>query len=201
MIWSTSPSKMFLKIPPKFHNKTLQSIILWLNLNKINEISFLQSALKQGSPSFHFHAPGSKRRYPCTQTASAVPKYFSCQLQFCTGYRIWHSPRAWKRKTLIFTQLKISRYNQRFFATFRRILSHDLWPIYCVLLLGYCHFRASWYRTKTKLTLSSINEGIREAVWAVVLPHVTYTELKYWSGNSSVDLQDICWMCCCHVLM
>ena len=78
-----TPLKMFPKIPPKFHDKTVQSNVLWLNLNKINEIRFLQSAHKQGNPSFHFRAPGSKRRYPCTQTASAVPKYFPCLLQFC----------------------------------------------------------------------------------------------------------------------
>ena len=59
----------------KINDEAVQSNILWLNLNKINEISILQSADKQGNPSFHFHAPGSKRRYSCTQTASAVPKY------------------------------------------------------------------------------------------------------------------------------
>ena len=31
---------MFKKIPPEFHDKTVQSNILWLNLKKINEISF-----------------------------------------------------------------------------------------------------------------------------------------------------------------
>ena len=61
---------------------------LWLNLNNTNEMSILQSKDKQGSPSFYFHAPGSKRRYPCTQAASAVRKYFPRLLQFCTGYRI-----------------------------------------------------------------------------------------------------------------
>ena len=98
---------------------------------------FLQSAHKQGNPSFHFHAPGSKRRYPCTQTASVVQKYFPCQLQFCTGCRIWHASRAWKRKTFIFTQLKISRYNPHFFAIFRRIpykmiseLFTVVWPVW-----------------------------------------------------------------------
>ena len=90
MIWSTDPSKnVFKKIPPpKFHDKTVQSNVLWLNLIKINENFFLQSTHKQGNPSFHFHAPGSKRRYPCTQTASAAPKYFPCLLHFCSGYRI-----------------------------------------------------------------------------------------------------------------
>ena len=66
---------MFQKIPKTFHDKAVQSYLLWLNLNKIGGISFLQSAHKQGNPSFSFHAPGSKRRYPCTQTASAVPQY------------------------------------------------------------------------------------------------------------------------------
>ena len=45
---------MFKKIPPKFHDKTVHSNILWLNLNKISERSFLQSAHKQGNPSFTF---------------------------------------------------------------------------------------------------------------------------------------------------
>ena len=64
MIWSTDPSKnVFFNPLKKFHDKAIQSNILWLNLNKINEISILQSADKQGNPSFHFDAPGSKRIY------------------------------------------------------------------------------------------------------------------------------------------
>ena len=56
MIWSTTdPSKnVSKKIPPKIHHKTVQSNILWLDLNKICAISILQSAHKQGNPSFHF---------------------------------------------------------------------------------------------------------------------------------------------------
>ena len=119
--------KCFKKSPKNFHDKAVQSNILWLNLNKIGAISILQSAHKQGNPSFQFRAPGSKRRYPCTQTASAVKKYFPCLLQFCTGYRIWHTSRVWERKTLIDTQLQISRYNQHFFAIRRRILIK--WPL------------------------------------------------------------------------
>ena len=89
MTWSTGTlEKCFKKIPKKFHNKAVQSNILWLNDIKIGGISILQSAHKQGNPKFYFHAPGSKRRYPCTQTALAVPKYFPCRLQFCTGYPI-----------------------------------------------------------------------------------------------------------------
>ena len=88
MIWSTDPSKNVLKSPPKFHDKAVNSYILWLNFKKIGGISNLQSAHKQGNPKFYFHAPGSKRRYPCTQTALAVPKYFPSLLQFCTCYHI-----------------------------------------------------------------------------------------------------------------
>ena len=63
MALSTDPSKNVEKIPQNFHDEAVQSNILWLNLNKINEISILQSADKQGNPSFYFSAPGSKRRY------------------------------------------------------------------------------------------------------------------------------------------
>ena len=73
---------MFQKIPKKFHDKAVQFNILWRNLNKIGVISILQSADQQGNPSFHFHAPGSKRRYPCTQTASAVPNFFPVCFSF-----------------------------------------------------------------------------------------------------------------------
>ena len=42
MIRSTDPSKNVLKNPrpPKFHDKIVQSNILWLNLNKIDAMSF-----------------------------------------------------------------------------------------------------------------------------------------------------------------
>ena len=56
MAWSTKPSKNVLKNPPppKFHYKAVQFNILWLNLNKIGEISILQLAHKQGNPYFTF---------------------------------------------------------------------------------------------------------------------------------------------------
>ena len=93
-----TPLKMFKKKSPPPHSTIRpSSLINWLDLNKISEISILQSAHKQSNPSFNFHAPGSKHRYPCTQTASAVQKYFPCLLQFCISYRIWHASRVWKR--------------------------------------------------------------------------------------------------------
>ena len=90
----------------------------------------------------------SKRKYPCTQTASAVPIHFPCLLQFCTGYRSWHVSRVWKqtKNVDLHTAKKISRYNQHFFAFFRRILTmtSDLftvvWPLpaHFLLRLTYC---------------------------------------------------------------
>ena len=127
MTWSTDPSVNVLTNPKKNPRYGRSFNILWLKLNKIGGISILQSAHKQGNPSFHSHAPGSKRRYPCTQTASAVPEYFPCLLQFFF-YLLSHltsisSLKAKnERKTFIFTQLKISRYNQHFFAIFRRVV-------------------------------------------------------------------------------
>ena len=111
MIWSTDPSKNVLTNPPKSHGKAVQSNILSPILNKIGGKSILHS---QGNPSFHFHAPGSKRRYPCTKTAAAVPKYFPSApvLNWLPHLTCISSLKAKnERKTLIYTQLKISRYN------------------------------------------------------------------------------------------
>ena len=49
-------------IPNKIHHKTVQSNTLWLKFNKIDWINILQSADRQGKPSFHIHAQGSKSR-------------------------------------------------------------------------------------------------------------------------------------------
>ena len=62
-----------IQIQPTLFRYFQTNLIQWLNQKKIDEISILQSADK---------------RDPCTQTASAVPEYFSSLLQFCTGYRI-----------------------------------------------------------------------------------------------------------------
>ena len=127
MIRFTDPSNnVFKKNKPKFHDKTVQSDILWINIIKIGGISILQSAYKQGNPSFHFHMPGSKRRYPCTQTASGCPRTFSLSASVLYWLSHLTSISSLKtkneRKTFIFTQLKIFRYSQHFFAIFRRIL-------------------------------------------------------------------------------
>ena len=127
-----TPLKMFRKISQKVHGKAVQSNIPWLNLNKINGISILQSADKQGNPLFPFHAPLSKRRYSYTLTASAVPKCFPCLLQLRTGYRIWYASQFWKRKTSgkkvhFHTAKNIPSTSNTFLAIFRRILIN--WPL------------------------------------------------------------------------
>ena len=114
---------MFQKIFKKFHDKTIQSNILWLNVIKIGGTSILQSAHKKGNPSFDFHAPGSKRRYPCTQKASAVPKYFSLSapvLYWLSHLTCISSLKAKKeRKTFIFTQLKNIQIQATLFRYFQ----------------------------------------------------------------------------------
>ena len=125
MIRSTDHSKnVFKKNSPKFHDKTVQSNILWLNLNKINEISFLHSAHKHGNPSFHFHAPGSKCRYPCTQTASAVPKCLvgsGFVLVIASDMHLEHESEK-RAKNVHFHTTKNIQIQSTLFRYFRRIL-------------------------------------------------------------------------------
>ena len=71
------------------------------------------------------------------------PEIFLPLFQFFIGYRIWLASRAWKRKTSIFTQLKVSRYKQHFcccccyFWTNSYNMTPDLftvaWPHYTTL--------------------------------------------------------------------
>ena len=122
-----TPLKMFKKIPQKFHDKAVQSNILWQNINKINEISILQLADKQGNPSFQFHAPGSERRYPCTEkqhqlSQNISPVCFSF-LRVIASDKHLESECGKRAKNVEFdTAKKISRYKQHFFAILRRIL-------------------------------------------------------------------------------
>ena len=128
---------MFSKNPPRFHDKAVQSNILWLNLNKINEISFLQSAHKQGNPSFHFHAPGSKRRYPCAQTASAVPKYFprlpSFVLVIASDMHLEPESETRAKNVDFHTAKKYSDTSNTLSLFLDQFLETDLRPIYCSL--------------------------------------------------------------------
>ena len=64
-------------------------------------ILFSQTANKQGNPSFHIHALGSKRGYPCTHTLEQhwlFQNVFFPLFQFSTGWCIWHASWAWKQK-------------------------------------------------------------------------------------------------------
>ena len=128
-----TPLKMFKKIHiQKFHDKAVQSNILWLNLNKISEISILQLAHTQGNPSFHFHAPGSKRRYQCTQTASTVPKIFPLSAPVLYWLSHLTCISSLKAKNVDFhTDKNIQIQPTIFFSIFRRILIN--WPLTYIL--------------------------------------------------------------------
>ena len=45
---------MFQKIPQIFHDKAVQSNILWLNLNKINAVSISHQQINKVAPHFTF---------------------------------------------------------------------------------------------------------------------------------------------------
>ena len=97
--------------------------ILWLNLNKISEMNILQSADKQGNPSFHFVALGSKAMHSnsigCPKIAppSAPVLYWLSHLTCISSLKVKK-----ERKTFVITQLEISRSKQHLFTIFRRIL-------------------------------------------------------------------------------
>ena len=170
---------MFQKIPPQFHDKAVQSNILWMNLHKISEVSILQLAHKQGNPSFHFHVLGSKCRYPCTQTALAVPKSFPCLLQFCTGYRIWHASQVWKRKTSEkhwFTYSKKYADTTNIFSLFLdKFLETYLPPIYCSLT---CSHTSTFFLATIGHFLTL--EWFSTTEWPVLWMCVPYLQ-KIWS--------------------
>ena len=122
---------MFPKIPPKFHDKAVQSNILWLNLNKINEISILQSAGKQGNPRISLSCAGLKTQIPMHSNSIGCPKIFppsALVLYWLSQLTCISSLKAKnEQKTLFFTQIKISRYKQILF----------------VCLFFFCYFRRS----------------------------------------------------------
>ena len=134
MTWSTDPSEKCFENSPK--NSTIRPFnLIYCGRIQTKSISVLQSAHKQANPSFLF----LKRSYPCTQTASAVPKHFPCLLQFCTGYRLWHASGVWKRKTSVNVDLHTAIHIQiqptsfRYFQTNSYQLTSDLftvvWPL------------------------------------------------------------------------
>ena len=64
----------FFKSPQKF--KAVQSYMLWLNSTTIGGIGILQSAHKQGNPSFHFSCAGLKTQIPMHSNSIDCPKIF-----------------------------------------------------------------------------------------------------------------------------
>ena len=88
-----------------------------------------------------------KTQIPMHSNSIGCPKIFLCLLQFCTGYRIWHASRVSKRKTLIYTQLKISRYNQHFLTIFLPILVKMTSDLFTVVWPQRCYAETGWRDT------------------------------------------------------
>ena len=77
MTWSTDPSGNVKTNPP-----TILRCILCLNLNKIGGISILQSAHKQGNPSFTF----MRRAQNADTHALKQPRLFQNISPVCSGF-------------------------------------------------------------------------------------------------------------------
>ena len=71
-----TPLKTFKKIPPKFHDKAVQSEILWLNWNKINEVSILQSAHVNKVTLISLSCDRLKTQIPMHSNSIGCPKIF-----------------------------------------------------------------------------------------------------------------------------
>ena len=125
MTWSTDTlEKCFKKIPKKFHNKAVQSNILWLNLNNVGEISIFNQHINKVTPHFTFmcraqNADTHALKQPWL-SQNISPVCSSSVLVMASDVHL--EPLSEKRaKTLIYTQLKISRHNRHFFTIFRQI--------------------------------------------------------------------------------
>ena len=100
-------------MPPKFHDKTVQSNILWLNLNKIIETSFYSQHMNEVTPHFTFMRRAQNAdSLPMNSNSIGCPKIFPLSapaLYWLSHLTCISSLKAKnERKTFIFTQLKIS---------------------------------------------------------------------------------------------
>ena len=134
MLFNPPPLKK--KKNQKNHDTAVQSNILWLNLNKISEKSFYNQQINQVTPHFTFmrrvqnadtHAI---KQYRLSQNSSPV----GSSLVLVIASDMLLQPESEKeRRTLIFTQLKISRYKQHlslfFFLSILKNLTSDLVPV------------------------------------------------------------------------
>ena len=104
-------------------------------------ISILQSAHKEGNPLISLSCAELKTHIPLHSKSIGCPKIFPLSAPvLCTGYEFnmhLESESENERKTLIYTQLKISRYNQHFFAILDEFLETELRAIYCRLITVY----------------------------------------------------------------
>ena len=114
---------MFRKIPQNVHDKAVQSNMLWPNLNKFNKF-FYNQQINKVTPHFTFMRWAQNldthalKRHGLSQNIFLV--CFSFVLVIASDMHLEPESEN-ERKTLIFTELKMSRYKQHFFAIFRRI--------------------------------------------------------------------------------
>ena len=89
MTWSTDRSKNVSKIPTKIQDNTVQSNILWLNLNKINaEVFYNQEINNKVTLHFMFMRWAKNTDLPMHSNSISCPKIFPLSAQVL--YRLSH---------------------------------------------------------------------------------------------------------------
>ena len=145
MTRSTDPSKNVFKNPQK--NSTIRpSNIICVAEFKQNQCDkHFTISTQTRSPFISLSCAGFKTQIPMHSNSNGCPKIvpLSAPVLHWLSHPTWISSLKVKneRKTLIFTQLKISRYNQHFFAIFGRVykVTSNLFTVVCpqTLLLIY----------------------------------------------------------------
>ena len=123
MTRSTDPSKNVSKNPPKFHDKAVQSNILWLHLNKSGAISrlFYNQHINKVTPHFAF-----MRRAQNADTHALKQPRLSQNISRLLQFFYWLSHLTCisrlkaknERKTLIYTQLTNIQVQPNTFSLF-----------------------------------------------------------------------------------
>ena len=114
--------------------------MLWLNLTKINEIYFLQSAHKQGNPSVYFHAPGqnvdthANKQHRLSQNIFLVGSSFV--LVIASDMHLEHESEK-RAKIVHFHTTKNIQIQSTFSLFLDEFLYTDLRPIYCSLTCSH----------------------------------------------------------------
>ena len=145
MTWSTDPSKNVLKNPSPNSMVRPSNLIYcgWTQTKSVGSV-FYNQHINKVNPHFSF----MRRAQNADTHAVKQPRLSQNIFPVCSSFVLvitsdMHLESESKkkkneRKTLIYTQLKISRYNRHFFAIFRWILTN--WPPTYLMQSDHCRY-------------------------------------------------------------